>query len=95
MKEGGSGLGQGVRESNSNNNYQNAVTIADPDGDIYYTQYLQGGEGSGGSGGGGGGQKDIVVENGGSGCGFSGRKDVSFSSESGESLRAILSDPVT
>ncbi|WRX12839.1 U-box domain - like 7 [Theobroma cacao] len=94
VKEGGSGLGQGVRESNSNNNYQNAVTIADPDGDIYYTQYLQGGEGSGGSGGGGG-QKDIVVENGGSGCGFSGRKDVSFSSESGESLRAILSDPVT
>ena len=87
MKEGGSGVGQGARESN---NYQNAVTIADPDGDIYYTQYLQGGEGSGGNG-----QKDSVVENGGGGCGFSGRKDVSFSSESGDSLWAILSDPVT
>ncbi|OMO90039.1 hypothetical protein COLO4_19417 [Corchorus olitorius] len=94
VKEGVSGVGQGVRENHSNNNYQNTVTIADPDGDIYYTQYLQGGEGSGGSGGGNG-QKDIVVENGGGGCGFSGRKDVSFSSESGESLRAILSDPVT
>ncbi|XVE86067.1 hypothetical protein DITRI_Ditri18aG0006700 [Diplodiscus trichospermus] len=91
VKEGGSGVGQGVRESS---NYQNAVTIADPDGDIYYTQYLQGGEGSGGSGGGNG-QKDIVVENGGGGCGFSGRKDVSFSSESGDCLRVILSDPVT
>lgn len=90
VKEGGNGVGHGLRESN---NYQNAVTIADPDGDIYYTQYLQG-EGAGGSGGGGNGQKDIVVENGG-GCGFSGRKDVSFSSESGDSLRAILSDPVT
>ncbi|XWS08360.1 hypothetical protein CRYUN_Cryun41cG0073100 [Craigia yunnanensis] len=92
VKEGGSGVGQGVRESN---NYQNAVTIADPDGDIYYTQYLQGGEGSGGSGGGGNGQKEIVVENGGGGCGFSGRKDVSFSSESGDSLWIILSDPAT
>ncbi|GFZ15119.1 RING/U-box superfamily protein [Actinidia rufa] len=27
--------------------YQNAVTIADPDGDLYYSQYLQGPEGSG------------------------------------------------
>ncbi|XWS74509.1 hypothetical protein CRYUN_Cryun01aG0004000 [Craigia yunnanensis] len=91
VKEGENGVGQGVRERN---NFQNAVTIADPDGDIYYTQYLQGGEGSGGCGGGNG-QKDILVENGGGGCGFSGRKDVSFSSESGDSLRAILSDPVT
>ena len=79
---------QGVRESNS---YQNAVTIADPDGDIYYTQYLHGGEGSGA----GNGQKDIVVENAGGECGFSGRKDVSYSSELGDPLRAILSDPVT
>ncbi|KAK8574596.1 hypothetical protein V6N12_062286 [Hibiscus sabdariffa] len=90
VKEGG--IGQGVRDGN---NYQNAVTIADPDGDIYYTQYLQGGEGSAASGGGGNGHKDILVENGGGGCGFSGRKDVSFMSEAGESLRAILSDPVT
>lgn len=66
--------------------YQNAVTIADPDGDLYFSQYLPGPEGSAV------GQKDMVVEN---GCGFSGRKDVSYSSESGESLRAILSDPLT
>ncbi|PSR93263.1 U-box domain-containing protein [Actinidia chinensis var. chinensis] len=66
--------------------YQNAVTIADPDGDLYYSQYLQGPEGSGC------GQKGVVVENGG---GFSGRKDSSYSSESGESLRVILSDPLT
>ncbi|KAM7494715.1 hypothetical protein LguiB_029324 [Lonicera macranthoides] len=65
--------------------YQSAVTIADPDGELYYSQYLQGPEGSAA------GQKDMV-EN---GCGFSGRKDVSYSSESGESLRAILSDPLT
>ncbi|MBA0571586.1 hypothetical protein Golob_001970, partial [Gossypium lobatum] len=88
VKEGG--IGQGVREGN---NYQNAVTIAGPDGDIYYTQFLLGGEGSAASGGGNG-QKDILVENGG-GYGFSGRKDVPFFSESGESLRDILSDPVT
>uniref|UniRef100_A0A5B7ACY2 U-box domain-containing protein n=1 Tax=Davidia involucrata TaxID=16924 RepID=A0A5B7ACY2_DAVIN len=66
--------------------YQNAVTIADPDGDLYYSQYLQGPEGSAS------GQKDVVVEN---GCGFSGRKDGSYLSVSGESLRAILSDPST
>ncbi|CAL9008342.1 PREDICTED: U-box domain-containing protein 62-like isoform X1 [Prunus mume] len=67
-------------------NYHNVVTVAEPDGDIYYSQYLQGSEGSGSA------QKDSVVEN---GCGFSGRKDVMYSSESGDSLRAILSDPVT
>ncbi|KAA8533972.1 hypothetical protein F0562_031489 [Nyssa sinensis] len=66
--------------------YQNAVTIADPNGDLYYSQYLQGPDGSAG------GQKDLVVEN---SCGFSGRKDGSYSSESGESLRGILSDPLT
>ncbi|KAF4349765.1 hypothetical protein G4B88_029513 [Cannabis sativa] len=38
------------------------------------------------------GQKDLTVEN---GCEFSGRKDVLYSNESGESLRTILSDPVT
>ncbi|XP_034704319.1 U-box domain-containing protein 62 [Vitis riparia] len=66
--------------------YQNAVTIAEPDGDMYYSQFLQGPEGSAP------GQKELAVEN---GCGFSGRKDVSLSTESGESLKAILSDPLT
>ncbi|GLT38450.1 hypothetical protein SLA2020_127000 [Shorea laevis] len=78
-------LGQAGGESM----YRNAVTIAEPDGDIYYSHYLQGVEGSSG-----GGEKDAIAENGG-GAGFSGRKDVSFSCESGESLRTILSDPVT
>lgn len=66
--------------------YQNAITIADPDGELYYSQYLQGPEGSAA------GHKDMLVEN---GCGFSGRKDVSYSCDSGDSLRAILSDPLT
>ncbi|KAJ9539803.1 hypothetical protein OSB04_026309 [Centaurea solstitialis] len=66
--------------------YQNAITVADPNGELYYSQYLRGVEGSGA------GIKDMLVEN---GCGFSGRKDVSSSGGSGESLRVILSDPLT
>lgn len=66
--------------------YQNAVTIAEPDGELYYSQYLHGTETASASG-----HKDVIMDN---GCGFSGRRDVSCSSESGESLRAILSDPV-
>ncbi|XP_062156904.1 U-box domain-containing protein 62-like isoform X2 [Alnus glutinosa] len=71
--------------------YQNAVTIAESDGDLYYSQYLEGSSGLAASA---SGHKDVVavVDN---GCGFSGRKDVSVSSEYGDSLRAILSDPVT
>lgn len=68
------------------NDYQNAVALVDRDSELYYSQYLHGGESSGT------GLKDMVVEN---GCGFSGRKDVSYSSESGDSLRTILSDPLT
>ncbi|XP_015575762.2 U-box domain-containing protein 62 isoform X2 [Ricinus communis] len=80
MKDGGGSIGQ-----TGNNN--NAVTIAEADGEIYYSQYLQANEGSGNGG------KDMALEN---GCGFSGRKEASsFSSDSGDSLRAILSDPVT
>ncbi|CAK7339983.1 unnamed protein product, partial [Dovyalis caffra] len=83
MKDGISGGGGGMGQTGNN-----AVTIAEADGEMYYSQYLQGTEGSGGGSG-----KDMSVEN---GCGFSGRKEVSsFLSESGESLRAILSDPVT
>ncbi|XP_030540441.1 U-box domain-containing protein 62 [Rhodamnia argentea] len=67
-------------------NFENAVTIAEPDGELYYSQYLQG-EGSGR------GQKDVVAVD--SGCGFSGRKDGLLSSDSGESLRDIFSDPLT
>lgn len=82
-----------VRASSCENRasqFQNAaVTIADPDGDLYYShQYLQGPEGSNALV-----HKDVsLVEN---GCGFSGRKDVLYTSESGESLRGILSDPLT
>ncbi|XP_052181748.1 U-box domain-containing protein 62 isoform X2 [Diospyros lotus] len=66
--------------------YQNAVTLADSDGDLFNSPYIQGPEGSGS------GQKEVAVEN---GCGSNGRKEGFFSSESGESLRAILSDPLT
>ncbi|XP_054797327.1 U-box domain-containing protein 62 isoform X2 [Prosopis cineraria] len=65
---------------------QNAVTIAETDCEEYYSHYLQGTEGSASV------QKAIAGEN---GCGFSGRKDVIYSSESGDSLRAVLSDPIT
>ncbi|KAI3508418.1 hypothetical protein L1887_23425 [Cichorium endivia] len=68
------------------NDYQNAVALVDRDSDLYYSQYLHGAEGSGT------GLKDLAVEN---GCGFSGRKDASYSTESGDSLRTILSDPLT
>ncbi|XP_059666844.1 U-box domain-containing protein 62-like [Cornus florida] len=62
--------------------YDNVVTIADHDGDLYYSQYLQGSEVLAS------GQKNAVVEH---GCGFGGRKEGLYSSE----LRAILSDPLT
>nr|XP_043635014.1 U-box domain-containing protein 62-like [Erigeron canadensis] len=71
--------------------YQNAVTtVAHPNGEMYYPHCLNGMvmvvEGSSA----GSGIKDVLVDDG--SCGFSGRKDVS---NSGESLRAILSDPLT
>ncbi|XP_050209510.1 U-box domain-containing protein 62-like [Mercurialis annua] len=78
------GSGIGGHPGNNRNNI--GVTVAERDGELYYPQYLQSNEGSGG--------KDMgFVEN---GCGFSGRKEgPSFSCESGDSLRAILSDPLT
>ncbi|KAI7731967.1 hypothetical protein M8C21_008979, partial [Ambrosia artemisiifolia] len=81
-----------VKPSSSENHqqesshYPNAVALVDRDGELYYSQYLHGTEGFGS------GLKDTVVDN---GCGFSGRKDVSYAGESGDSLRAILSDPLT
>nr|XP_016490823.1 PREDICTED: U-box domain-containing protein 62-like isoform X4 [Nicotiana tabacum] len=77
-----------AKESGNEGNIhaRNAVTIASVDGEVYYnSQYLQGGEGSNA------GPKEMGFEN---GCGFSGRKEGCYSSESGESLRAILSDPI-
>ncbi|KAI3994176.1 hypothetical protein MKX01_012433 [Papaver californicum] len=65
--------------------YDNAITIAVPDN--YYSEFIQGTEA--------GNMVHKVTEGGENGCGFSGRKDVSVSKESGESLRAILSDPLT
>ncbi|KAK1399748.1 U-box domain-containing protein 62 [Heracleum sosnowskyi] len=66
-----------------------SVTIAGTDADMYYSQrYVQVQEGSTSMG-----QKDVSLgENGG---GLSGRKDVLYSTESGESLRKVLSDPLT
>ncbi|KAK2982410.1 hypothetical protein RJ640_026253 [Escallonia rubra] len=74
------------QERVSDGQYNHAMTIADVEGELYYTQLLQGPAGSPAR------QKDVGVEN---GCGFSGRKDVSYASESGDSLRAILADPLT
>ncbi|XP_076916733.1 U-box domain-containing protein 62-like [Bidens hawaiensis] len=66
--------------------YQNALAIADPNSELYYSQYRNGAEGSDAR------FKDMLGEN---GCGFSGRKDISNAGGSGESLRRILSDPLT
>lgn len=83
MKEGNVGLSG----NEGGVDMRNAVTIASVDGDMYYNnQYLQGPEGSNA------GQKEMGFEN---GCGFSGRKEGHYSNESGESLRIILSDPIT
>lgn len=83
VKEGN--VGQSGNEGGSVD-VRNAVTIASVDGEMYYNQYLQGAEGSNA------GQKEMGFEN---GCGFSGRKEGHYSSESGESLRNIISDPIT
>lgn len=80
-------VGQCGNDSNASE-IRNAVTIADADGEMYYSQYLQGTTEVGSNSG----QKEMAIDN---GCGFSGRKDNAYSNESGESLRAILSDPLT
>ncbi|KAI3470964.1 hypothetical protein Pfo_027627 [Paulownia fortunei] len=81
-------MAQSGNESNNGNNKSGEVRNASS-GEMYYPQYLNGAEGPSSSSG----QKDIVMmEN---GCGFSGSKEGSYLSESGESLRAILSDPLT
>ncbi|KAJ8540193.1 hypothetical protein K7X08_026582 [Anisodus acutangulus] len=82
VKEGN--VGQSGNEGSVD--VRNEVTIASVNGEMYYNQYLQGPEGSNA------GQKEIGFEN---GCRFSGRKESSYSTESGESLRVILSDPIT
>ncbi|KAK7353524.1 hypothetical protein VNO80_18973 [Phaseolus coccineus] len=64
---------------------QNSVTVAETDCEEYYSHYLQGADGAS--------AHKVMVDDG--GCGFSGRKDAMYSTESGESLRNILSDPVT
>lgn len=65
------------------------VTIAGTDADLYYSQrYMQVQEGSTSMG-----QKDVSL--GENGSGLSGRKDVLYSTDSGESLRKVLSDPLT
>ncbi|KAL5710052.1 hypothetical protein ACHQM5_020662 [Ranunculus cassubicifolius] len=65
------------------NHYESPVTLAEPD--LYYSHYLQGPERSAH------GQKEM----GENGCGVSGGKEVCLSFDSGEPLRAILSDPIT
>ncbi|KAL7147669.1 hypothetical protein ABFS83_06G122800 [Erythranthe nasuta] len=80
--------GNMAHHGNESNNKSGEVRNSSS-GEIYYSQYLNGAEGPSSSSG----QKDIVsVDN---GCGFSGNKEGFYLSESGESLRAILSDPIT
>ncbi|KAL2549922.1 U-box domain-containing protein 62 [Forsythia ovata] len=85
IKEGNSfQIGNGG--SNDNINSSEARNIGE---EVYYAQYLHGAEGLNSTSG----QKDIsAVEN---GCGNSRRKESCYSSESQESLRTILSDPLT
>ncbi|KAK9682702.1 hypothetical protein RND81_10G090500 [Saponaria officinalis] len=66
--------------------YNQMVTIAGNDSDMYYSPLFRGIEGSSRS------QKDAARDN---ECGFSGRKDGSGFSGPAESLRAIFSDPIT
>ncbi|XP_043703882.1 ATPase family AAA domain-containing protein 2-like [Telopea speciosissima] len=75
---------QQQRQQGRVNHFENTVAIAEPD--MYYIQFPQGSDRSSLA------EKEMGGDN---DCGFSGRKDGSLSSESGESLRAILSDPVT
>lgn len=95
MKDGGllHPGGDATRVSSSENgqegrvgHLQKMVTIAEHDGDMYYSQLLHGTEGSSQL------HKDIAGDN---GCGFSGRKDGSVCGDPGETLRAIFSDPIT
>lgn len=65
-------------------NYDNAISISSQD--MYYSQMMQNSDGPSLA------RKEVGGEN---GCGFSGRKDVAFFVELGESLKAILSDPIT
>ncbi|KAG8390178.1 hypothetical protein BUALT_Bualt01G0056400 [Buddleja alternifolia] len=86
MREGN--VGQSGNENNSEN--KNSGELRNMrDGEMYYTQYLNGAEGPSSSSG----HKDgAVMEN---GSGFSGRREGSYLGDSGESLRTILSDPLT
>ncbi|KAL6531156.1 hypothetical protein OROHE_014225 [Orobanche hederae] len=73
-----------INNDNGSDDIRNASS-----GEMYYSQYLNGAEGPSSSSG----QKDVVVlEN---GCGFSGTKENSYRRECGDSLRSILSDPIT
>ncbi|XP_075502596.1 U-box domain-containing protein 62-like isoform X2 [Primulina tabacum] len=81
IKEGN--VGQSGKENNNESGMRNAG------GEMYYQTYLNQADGPSSSSG----HKDTVgMEN---GCTFSGRKDNLCLTESGESLRGILSDPLT
>ncbi|KAG9139506.1 hypothetical protein Leryth_024001 [Lithospermum erythrorhizon] len=84
-KEGNVIVGANGNERSSSD-LRNALTVAELGGEGHYAQYSKGAEGSNG------GQKDIVAEK---GVGPSGKKEGSHVTEPLESLRAILSDPLT
>ncbi|KAL3650351.1 hypothetical protein CASFOL_006754 [Castilleja foliolosa] len=83
------GFKDGNNESNNGNNENGCDMRNASSGEMYYSQYLNGPEGPSSSSG----QKDILMlEN---VCGFSGSKESSYRSDCRESLRVILSDPIT
>lgn len=83
-------VGLSVNENSNENNSGGELRNA-RGGEMYYSHYLKylnSAEGPSTSPG----RKEMVVEN---ECGFSGKKEGSCYSETGDSLRAILSDPIT
>lgn len=77
-------LGEHHHHCEGGNNYENAITVVEPE--LYRSQIFQGGNGSTST------QKTLGGVN---GYGFNSRREVSFPVYPGESLRAHLSDPVT
>ncbi|XP_010543676.1 PREDICTED: U-box domain-containing protein 62-like [Tarenaya hassleriana] len=83
------GLGNASnREGAGEGSSAGALTIADPENTVFYSQQFKTTEASSVSR-----HRDVMASE--NGCGFSGRKEASSSSNSIDPLRAILSDPTT
>ncbi|CAI9091876.1 OLC1v1026980C1 [Oldenlandia corymbosa var. corymbosa] len=82
-------VGRSCNTNEENGGTRMRVTVANADGELYHSQYMQGATEMVSSAG----HKDIIA--GENGCGLSGRKEGLYLSESGDPLRTILSDPLT